>query len=51
MRCKWVFTLKYKADETLNTHKARLVAKGFTQTYGVDHFETFFSIAKLNTVK
>ena len=29
--CKWVFTLKYKADGTLvlDKHKARLVAKGF----------------------
>ncbi|KAA0048599.1 reverse transcriptase [Cucumis melo var. makuwa] len=31
--CKRVFSLKYKADGTLDRHKARLVAKGFTQTY------------------
>ena len=35
--CKWIFTLKYKADESLEKHKARLVAKGYTQTYGVDY--------------
>ncbi|KAL4032338.1 hypothetical protein IC575_005409 [Cucumis melo] len=35
--CKWVFTLKYKADGTLDRHKTRLVAKRFTQTYGVDY--------------
>ncbi|KAL4030573.1 hypothetical protein IC575_008819 [Cucumis melo] len=34
--CKWVFSLKYKADGTLDRHKARLVAKGFTQTYGFE---------------
>ncbi|KAL4018221.1 hypothetical protein IC575_021811 [Cucumis melo] len=28
--CKWVFSLKYKVDGTLNRHKARLVAKEFT---------------------
>lgn len=31
--CKWVFTVKYKGDESIDRHKARLVAKGFTQTY------------------
>ena len=28
MECKWVFTLKYKPDGTLDRHKMRLVAKG-----------------------
>ncbi|KAL0368884.1 UNVERIFIED_CONTAM: Sucrose transport protein SUC4 [Sesamum calycinum] len=36
--CRWVFTLKFWADETFERYKARLVAKGFTQTFGVRLF-------------
>ena len=49
--CKWVFTLKYRADGTLDKLKARLVARGFTQTYGLDYQETFAPVAKLNTIR
>ena len=51
MGCKWVFTVKYKADGSLERYKARLVAKGYTQTYGVVYQETFAPVAKMNIVR
>ena len=47
---RWVFIVKHKADGFVERYKACLVAQDFTQTYGVDYVETFFLVARLNSI-
>ncbi|RVW27193.1 Retrovirus-related Pol polyprotein from transposon RE1 [Vitis vinifera] len=49
--CKWVLTIKSKADGSVQRYKAKLVAKGFTQTYGIYYQETFASVTKINSIR
>lgn len=46
-----MYTVKYKADRSIERYQARLVTKGYTQTYGIDYLETFAVVAKMNIVR
>ncbi|GKV12002.1 hypothetical protein SLEP1_g23208 [Rubroshorea leprosula] len=48
---RWVFSVKLKADDSIEWYKARLVAQGYKQEYGIDYIETFAPMAKMTIVR
>ncbi|KAA3469575.1 Retrovirus-related Pol polyprotein from transposon TNT 1-94 [Gossypium australe] len=42
---------KFNLDDSLNRLKARLVVKGFSQQYGIDYFETFALVVRLDMIR
>lgn len=49
--CKWVLTIKVKANGEIERCKVRLVAKGYTQTQSIYYQETFALVAKMKTTR
>lgn len=48
---KRIYKLKNDADGNVVKHKARLVAKGYVQEKGVDFYEVFAPVTRLETVR
>ena len=51
MNCHYVFTVKRKADGSIEKFKARLVADGNTQKHGVDFDRVFATVVKTSTIR
>ena len=46
-----MFTIKSRANGSVERHKARLAAKDFTQICGIDYQETFAPVAKIISIR
>lgn len=49
--CRWVLTIKHRADGSIERYKERLVAKAYTQTYDIDYLEMFSPVDKIDTIR
>ena len=50
-KSKWVYTIKYNSDGTIERFKARFVCCGYSQVYGVDYEQCFSSTMRGTTFR
>ena len=48
---KWVFKRKIKLDGSVDKYKVRLVLKGYKQTKGLDYFDTYSPMTRINSIR
>ena len=48
---KWIFKKKMKACGTIGKYKARLVIKGYKQKEGLDYFDTYSPVTRINSIR
>jgi len=48
---KWVYKTKYKPSGEIDRYKTRLMTKGYKQKPGIDYFEVFAHVARLDTIR
>ena len=48
---KWIFKNKIKLDGTIDKYKARLVIKGYKQKEGLDYFDAYSPMKRINFIR
>eukprot|EP00253_Pinus_taeda_P003147 PITA_03147 len=48
---RWIYKIKYVANNSVEKYKARFVAKGYAQKEGIDYEETFVPVARYTSIR
>eukprot|EP00253_Pinus_taeda_P031336 PITA_31336 len=48
---RWIYKIKYAADDSVEKYKATFMAKGYAQKEGIDYEETFAQVARYTSIR